>query len=743
MTQYAGEVRIKTKLDAEGVSKGLGEVGAKMRGIGNAVGNGMSGMFAKVNNGVKAIGAKLSSLGGMAAIGISQGMALAGDAIVAVTNLFKDMMKMEGFKEKFAEAELAFTNLQNAAYSALMPLMELLLPIIMQVVDWLTRAANVAAAFFAALSGSSTYMTYVASGMAKAGGSSGKYADNMERAEKAAKGSLASFDKIDVLNKKETPEIKIPGGGGGGGAIGEWVEQSVEDTFASLSDGWGAFIDGLLLLFKDGDWSGLGDWFKEFVWEPIKAKAIEIWEQFKKDISDSAKEIAAWAVGVWEKFKKDISDSAKEIWNWLVKYLFTPLKESWAEIKEWAIGVWTAIKEWAIQAWEDIKETWNAVGTWFDEKVIQPIKTFFSDAWNAIKTWVTEAWDNIKNAWQGAKDWFDGKVLQPIKKFFVESWTRIRDKVLEAWDKIKEKWNAAKEWFDTKVIKPIRDFFTESWAKIKDKVTETWDKIKEKWNAAKQWFDEKVVTPIRNFFTENWTKIKDKVEEVWEKIKEAWRNAATWFDEKILQPIEEFFSKVWQGIKDFVIGVWDGIKDSWEKAKAWFDEKILSPIKEAFETVWGGISDFIKNIINGIIGFINGMIRGIVSGINAVIGVLNKLNIKIPDWVPGLGGKSFGFNISPIKAPQIPLLATGAVIPPNAPFAAVLGDQRSGRNIEAPESMLRDLIREELSKNNGGQQEITVNFAGTMGALVRAMNPYIENERTRRGNSLAKGVNIL
>lgn len=680
MTQYAGEVRIKTKLDAEGVSKGLGEVGAKMRGIGNAVGNGMSGMFAKVNNGVKAIGAKLSSLGGMAAIGIVGAMAIAGTAIASVVRIFKDMMKMEGFKEKFAEAELAFTNLQNAAYSALMPLMELLLPIIMQVVDWLTRAANVAAAFFAALSGSSTYMTYVASGMAKAGGSSGKYADNMERAEKAAKGSLASFDKIDVLNKKETPEIKIPGGGGGGGAIGEWVEQSVEDTFASLSDGWGAFIDGLLLLFKDGDWSGLGDWFREFVWEPVKAKAIEIWEQFKRDISDS-----------WEEIK-----------GWFDKNLVIPLKESWSEIKEWAVGVWTAIKEWAIQAWEDIKETWNAVGTWFDEKVIQPIKTFFSDAWNAIKTWVTEAWDNIKNAWQGAKDWFDEKVVTPIKNFFVENWNKIKDKVIE-----------------------------------------TWDKIKGAWQNAKQWFDEKVVTPIRNFFTENWTKIKDKVEEVWEKIKEAWRNAATWFDEKILQPIEEFFSKVWQGIKDFVIGVWDGIKDSWEKAKAWFDEKILSPIKEAFETVWGGISDFIKNIINGIIGFINGMIQGIVSGINAVIGVLNKLNIKIPDWIPGLGGKSFGFNISPIIAPQIPLLATGAVIPPNAPFAAVLGDQRSGRNIEAPESMLRDLIREELSKNGGGQQEITVNFAGTMGALVRALNPYIETERTRKGGSLAKGVNVI
>jgi len=111
-------------------------------------------------------------------------------------------------------------------------------------------------------------------------------------------------------------------------------------------------------------------------------------------------------------------------------------------------------------------------------------------------------------------------------------------------------------------------------------------------------------------------------------------------------------------------------------------------------------------VINGIIGFINGMISGIVGGINAVIGVLNKLNFKIPDWVPGLGGETFGFSIAELSAPQIPMLATGAVIPANAPFAAILGDQKHGTNIETPERLLRDLIREELGRNQQGTQTL-------------------------------------
>lgn len=89
------------------------------------------------------------------------------------------------------------------------------------------------------------------------------------------------------------------------------------------------------------------------------------------------------------------------------------------------------------------------------------------------------------------------------------------------------------------------------------------------------------------------------------------------------------------------------------------------------------------------------MVNRVISGLNMMIRALNRLHFNIPDWVPSIGGKSFGINISQIGNISIPRLATGAVIPPNAEFMAVLGDQKNGRNLEAPENLIRQIVREE------------------------------------------------
>ena len=129
------------------------------------------------------------------------------------------------------------------------------------------------------------------------------------------------------------------------------------------------------------------------------------------------------------------------------------------------------------------------------------------------------------------------------------------------------------------------------------------------------------------------------------------------------------------------------------------------------------------------------MINRIVGGLNAVIGLLNKLSIPLPAF---LGGGSIGFNIPKLNAPQIPRLATGAVIPPNSEFLAVMGDQKRGNNMEAPEDLIRQIVREETSSIAG--QEVTINFAGNMGTLIRAMKPYIDRENARVGKSLVRGI---
>jgi hypothetical protein len=75
------------------------------------------------------------------------------------------------------------------------------------------------------------------------------------------------------------------------------------------------------------------------------------------------------------------------------------------------------------------------------------------------------------------------------------------------------------------------------------------------------------------------------------------------------------------------------------------------------------------------------------------------------------------------------------VIPANAEFAAILGDQKSGRNIEAPEGLIRQIVSEEMGKI---EANIKIEFGGSLSGLVRELKPYIDKEAVRVGGSLIK-----
>jgi len=247
-------------------------------------------------------------------------------------------------------------------------------------------------------------------------------------------------------------------------------------------------------------------------------------------------------------------------------------------------------------------------------------------------------------------------------------------------------------------------------------------------------------------YVENaWTRLTNAWESlpyVIELIKLAWAVAMIWLKVKVIDPLKQWFSDVKDWIGEKFNEAILRIKLLWILAMVWLKTKIIDPIKEAFSTAWDkikegfvnawvGMKNKAKSMINDIIGFINRMIRAFVSGINAVIGALNGISVSIPDWVPVFGGSTFGVDIPLVSAPQIPRLATGAVIPPNSEFLALLGDQRSGTNIEAPEDLIRQIMREEIADQN-----INISFGGTMGTLIRTLKPYIDKENTRIGTKL-------
>lgn len=99
-----------------------------------------------------------------------------------------------------------------------------------------------------------------------------------------------------------------------------------------------------------------------------------------------------------------------------------------------------------------------------------------------------------------------------------------------------------------------------------------------------------------------------------------------------IQPIVQSLISIFQGLIDFITGVFAG---NW--SQAW------NGVVQVFGGLWDGLVAIVKAPINAVIGLINGAINA-----------LNSISVTIPDWVPVVGGNTFGINI-----PNIPMLATG------------------------------------------------------------------------------------
>lgn len=169
---------------------------------------------------------------------------------------------------------------------------------------------------------------------------------------------------------------------------------------------------------------------------------------------------------------------------------------------------------------------------------------------------------------------------------------------------------------------------------------------------------------------------------------------------------------------------------------------VLNFIKGTFtgdwSLAWDGVSGIFKGVWNGIVGMLEGAVNIIIRGVNWLIQQLNKISFDVPSWVPGIGGKSFGINIPMISEIEIPRLAAGAVIPPNREFLAVLGDQKSGTNIEAPLSTIEQSVENVMRRLGlvGARNEAVLMLDNeVLGRVVYELN---QRESNRIGVNLVE-----
>lgn len=182
------------------------------------------------------------------------------------------------------------------------------------------------------------------------------------------------------------------------------------------------------------------------------------------------------------------------------------------------------------------------------------------------------------------------------------------------------------------------------------------------------------------------------------------------------------------GIADFITGVFTG---DWKKA--W------EGIKSIFKGIWDSLASIIKTPINLILSAIESFVNLIIKAFNWVKKALNKISFDIPDWIPLIGGQTWGFNLKLSDEISLPRLAGGNVAYEET--TAIFGEYanaRSNPEITSPVSLMKESFRDVLNEFEfGGTRIDTLRIDVAGDNFYQGAVDYINEENVR------KGVNII
>lgn len=167
-----------------------------------------------------------------------------------------------------------------------------------------------------------------------------------------------------------------------------------------------------------------------------------------------------------------------------------------------------------------------------------------------------------------------------------------------------------------------------NWDSIKEGFAKTWEGLVGWWN--------RVVKPKIDVAVLFFQKLGWDIKMAWDSIIEDTKELGKNIGLKIAEIKQDVYDK-WTAIKtstiDIVVGMKDSVVDTFVSIK--------NRVSNTISDLWNSL----KKTINWIIGGFEGMANGVIGGINSMIRALNSLSFTVPDWVPGIGGENFGFNI--------------------------------------------------------------------------------------------------
>lgn len=650
------------------------------------------------------------------ALGLRGLYALFGKLRAAMTEGFKNLAQFSsGTNKSLSNLKSSLTQLKNALATAFAPILQTIEPILTRFINMLSKAADYIARFTAALTGKSSYTraTKVQEDYAKSIEGTGAAAEDASK-------SMAKFDEINQITTKDTPS--------GGGGSSETSPADMFETvaiepldFASWGEAFSAMLDKILTdgipklkegLSKFADWvnSFSANLYEMFTFPGVYDKIILLGTEIANALNGLVSQIN------WAQLGAALGAGLNLALGFLVSIVYT---------FDW-LSLGAKLADMFNNAVAQID--WHNVGMLLWAKFKIAIETLAGFLLNVDMTQLAHAASEL------IIGFFDSasETIQSI------DWQALGHQIADFLANID--WNGVMD-----------SMFEAIGSALGGLAAFLWGLIEDAWNDVVDWWHE--VAYEDGKFT-----IKGLLNGIWEALKNIWQ----WIKEHIFQPFIDGFkkafgiaspSKVMAEQGGFVIdGLLNGIKkgiqpiiDLFAKLKEKI-ENILKKISEFVSNVfagdwkdaWSGITDIFKDAWNGIIGFLEDAVNLIIDGINWMISKLNTFSITTPEWLnklsvtKGLGGKTFGFNIPTLASVQLPRLASGAVIPPNREFMAVLGDQKSGTNIETPLSTMVQAFKQAMNETGvAGSRQMTVIFQLDRRELGRAVY-QLNNEETQR-----------
>lgn len=600
-----------------------------------------------------------------------------------------------------------FNNLKVAVGNIINPFVQAFLPAINAAVTAVTKFANVIASLVNSFFGTSMNMletttTNVATGYDNAADSAenlanatDKNAKATKKAEKANKGYLSGLDEIrkytaDKNDSNTTASTPSSSGGTSGGGInytpvknGQAVAEQVASKFEQLANKIRGYMKPLTTEIERFKNIAVGafTWFFNNVLKPLGSWTVnEVLPRFFQTLGNALKIV------------NNILIALEPLWMWFWNNVLKP-------VATWTGGVFLTI-------WDGINIALGNFADWCAENpgIIQTAAIVIAAFFLAFK--IVE-FVSLIGGIVGALGSFIGQILNlstsvgggtiltglfgkaiaaltsPFGIAVIAVGLLIAAGVLlwKNWDKVKEKAKQLKEWVVEK-FEDLKEKCVSAVEFFKEKAGNAWEALGQSAEKVSGWIHSKFESLsnwITNAFTRDWTEDFGSIGLI----------INGFFD--TVSSVSSGVQTAFQGIIDFVAGVFTG---DWERA--W------NGVLGIFQGIFEGLGAIFKVPLNAVIGMMNNMITMINFFIRKVNDIFTfEIKFSLPDW---LGGASytFGHKMSIPKLNYVPYLATGAVIPPNAPFMAMLGDQKNGTNLEAPESLLRQIVREETATDNNG-----------------------------------------